>query len=242
MYKSIMFPAWLIALVLQQPAASIAGEADNPRPDVANGQAIYTQGKGDAMACGNCHGDKALGMDAMEAPRLANIGQLYLIKQLNDYASGKRTDPGNGAVMNDIAKALNAQDSLDVAAYLDNLEYATEPSDLKALAAEGQKTGSPPRIGDPKQGKIIMTKGIKGISPACKDCHGLSGRAQNIAAIHQQKYAYLVNQLKRYRDGRRANDREVLKVGIMRGIAKKLSDENIADISAYLSTVTELTP
>jgi cytochrome c553 len=226
--------SWLMlsAVMLQSPAAIAA----NIRADVANGETIYNQGKGDAMACAGCHGEKALGMDAMESPRLANIGQIYLIKQLDDYAAGKRSDPGNGAVMNDIAKALSEQDRLDVAAYLDTLEYATEPSDLNALKAEGNK------IGSLVDGKSIMTKGIKPQVPACQDCHGLSGRAQNVPAIHQQKYIYLVNQLKRYRDGTRSNDKKIYKDGIMRGIAKKLSDENIQDIAAYLSTVTDLKP
>jgi cytochrome c553 len=229
---SIYFSLLLSAVLLQSPAVSAA----NIRADVASGETIYNQGKGDAMACAGCHGEKALGMDAMESPRLANIGQIYLIKQLDDYAAGKRNDPGNGAVMNDIAKALSEQDRLDVAAYLDTLEYATEPSDLKALKAEGKK------IGSLVDGKSIMTKGIKPLVPACQDCHGLSGRAQNVPAIHQQKYIYLVNQLKRYRDGTRANDKKIYKDGIMRGIAKKLSDENIEDIAAYLSTVTDLKP
>jgi cytochrome c553 len=226
----------LSAAMLQSPAAQAADAVANIRADVANGEAIYNQGKGDATACAGCHGEKGLGMDAMEAPRLANIGQIYLIKQLDDYADGKRNDPGNGAVMNDVAKALSEQDRLDVAAYLDTLEYATEPSDLKALESEGNK------IGNPGKGKIIMTRGIKPLVPACQDCHGFSGRAQNVPAIHHQKYVYLVNQLKRYRDGSRANDKKIYKDGIMRGIAKKLDDDNIADIAAYLTTVTDLKP
>jgi cytochrome c553 len=226
----------LSAILLESPAVLAADAAVNIRADVTNGETIYNQGKGDATACSGCHGEKALGMDAMEAPRLANIGQIYLIKQLDDYAAGKRNDPGNGAVMNDVAKALNEQDRLDVAAYLDTLEYATEPSDLKALAAEGSK------IGNPKKGKIIMTKGIKPLVPACQDCHGFSGRAPNVPAIHHQKYVYLVNQLKRYRDGSRENDKKIYKDGIMRGIAKKLDDENIADVAAYLTSVTDLKP
>lgn len=227
----------LLSAVMLQPPAAVAAEATaNIRADVTNGETIYTQGKGDATACAGCHGEKALGMDAMESPRLANIGQIYLVKQLDDYAAGKRNDPGNGAVMNDVAKALSEQDRLDVAAYLDTLEYATEPSDLKALEAEGNK------IGNAKKGKTIMTKGIKPLVPACQDCHGFSGRAQNVPAIHHQKYVYLVNQLKRYRDGIRTNDKKIYKDGIMRGIAKKLSDENIADIATYLTTVTDLKP
>jgi cytochrome c553 len=236
--STFMFMSWLMlfAVMLQSQAIFAADVPANIRADVANGQTIYNEGKGDATACGGCHGEKALGMDVMAAPRLANIGQIYVLKQLMDYAAGKRTDAGAGAAMNDIAKALNEQDRRDVAAYLDSLEYEMESSDLKSLAADGGK------VGDPKKGKIIMTKGIKPLVPACQDCHGLSGRAPNIAAIHQQKYVYLVNQLNSFRNGSRANDQTVYKVGIMRGIAKKLTDENIADIAAYLSTITSLKP
>ena len=234
--STLMFSTWLMLLVvaLQSHAVFAADLAANIRADVANGQTIYNEGKGDATACGGCHGEKALGMDAMGTPRLANVGQLYVLKQLADYAADMRNDAGMGAAMNGIAKALSEQDRRDVAAYLDSLQYETDPSDLKALAADGTK------VGNPQKGKTIMTKGIKPLVPACQDCHGLSGRASNVPAIHQQKYVYLVNQLKRYRDGSRANDKKIYKDGIMRGIAKKLDDENIADIAAYLTTVTEL--
>ncbi len=235
---TMTFLSWLMfsAVALQSQTVVAAETAANIRADVANGQAIYNEGKGDATACAGCHGEKALGMDAMGTPRLANIGQKYILKQFMDYAAGNRNDAGMGATMNGIVRALTEQDRLDVAAYLDTLEYQTESSDLKALAADGGK------IGNPKEGKIIMTKGIKPLVPACQDCHGLSGRAANIPAIHQQKYVYLVNQLTRYRDGSRNNDQKIYKDGIMRGIAKKLNDENIADIAAYLSTVASLTP
>ncbi len=234
MRKSIfLFSSWLILTgMLFQSQSVVADDTDmNIHIDAANGKAIYDEGKGDATACVGCHGKKALGMDSMGAPRLANISQMYIIKQLNDYASGKRTDPG--AAMNGIAKGLNEQDLRDVAAYLDSFEYKTEPSNLNAL---GKK------VGNPKKGKLIMTEGIKPKVPACQDCHGFSGRSPNFPQIHHQKYVYLVNQLNSYRDGSRANDKAIDNVGIMRGIAKKLTDENIEDVAAYLSTVTNLTP
>ena len=236
--STFMFLSWLMlsAITLQSQAVFAGDAAASIRVDLVNGQTIYNEGKGDATACKACHGENALGMGAMGAPRLANIGQIYVVKQLSDYATGKRTPSGGGMVMHDIAKALNQQDSRDVAAYLDSLEYATESSDLKALAAGGSK------IGNPKNGQILMTKGIKLLVPACQDCHGFSGRAANIPAIHQQKYAYLVTQLNSYRDGSRANDQAINKIGIMRGIAKNLTDKNIEDIAAYLSTVTSFTP
>lgn len=228
---TFMYLSWLMlsAVTLQSPAV-LADPVMHV--NIANGQTIYNQGKGAAMACGGCHGATALGMDAMGASRLANIGQVYVVKQLDDYAADKRTDPGMGAMMNGIAKAMSEQDRRDVAAYLDSLEHVTDLSDLKALAASGVK------VGNPEKGGIIMAKGIKPLVPACQDCHGYGGRSANIPAIHQQKYVYLVNQLNRYRDGSRANDHAVYNVGIMRGIAKKLTNQNILDVAAYLSTDT----
>ncbi|MGA7748564.1 MAG: c-type cytochrome [Gallionella sp.] len=236
--STLMFLLWLVlsAAALQSHGAFAGDAPANIRADVANGQTIYNEGKGDATACAGCHGEKALGMDAMGTPRLANVGQLYILKQLADFAADKRIPAGMGAAMNGIAKALSEQDRRDVAAYLDSLDYEAESSDLKALAADGTK------VGDPNKGILIVTKGIKPLVPACQDCHGFSGRASNIPAIHQQKYVYLVNQLNNFRDDSRANDPMVNKVGIMRRIAKKLSDENIADIAAFLSTVPSLTP
>jgi len=228
---TFMYLSWLLlsAATLHSPAV-LADPVD--RVNIANGQTIYNEGKGAAIACGGCHGAQALGLDAMGSSRLANIGQLYVLKQLNDYAADKRTDAGMGASMNGIAKALNEQDRRDVAAYLDSLERVTDLSDLKALTESGVK------VGNPKRGGIIMNKGIKPLIPACLSCHGYGGRSANVPAIHQQKYVYLVNQLNRYRDGSRANDKLVYNVGIMRGIAKKLTDQNIADVAAYLSTDT----
>jgi len=236
--STLMFTSWLMlsAVTLQSETVFAADAAANIRADAANGQVIYNEGKGDASACVGCHGEKGLGMDAMGAPRLANIGQVYIVKQLANFANDLYVPSGMGAVMNGVGKALSDQDRRDVAAYLESLEYEIESSDLKALATDGIK------VGKPEQGKILVTKGIKGRVPACQDCHGFNGRAPHIPALNQQKYTYLVNQLNNYRDGTRASDPKVNKIGIMQGIARKLSDENIADIAAFLSTAPRITP
>jgi len=236
--STFMFTSWLMlaAVTLQSETIFAADAAANIRADIANGQVIFNEGKGEASACVGCHGEKGLGMDAMGAPRLANIGQVYIVKQLANFANDLYVPAGMGAVMNSVGKALSEQDRRDVAAYLDSLEYEMESSDLKALAADKIN------VGKPESGKIIVTKGIKGLVPACQDCHGFNGRAPHIPAINQQKFTYLVNQLNSYRDGSRANDPKVNKIGIMQGIAKKLNDENIADIAAFLSTSPRITP
>lgn len=204
--------------------------------NVANGETIFNEGKGDAAACQGCHGEKALGNDAMGAPRLANIGQGYIIKQLTDFAADRRTPDGAGAAMNGFAKALSEQDRRDLAGFLNTLEYVVDPSDLKGLAADGNK------VGQPEIGKAIVTQGVKGKLPPCQDCHGFNGRDPRFPAINQQKFVYLVNQLNNWRSDSRANDPTVDKIGIMRGIAKKLTDDDIANIAAFLSTAPRVSP
>jgi cytochrome c553 len=224
-------------LVLWLAMASLQiGTAFAANVDVLNGQAIFNEGKGEAAACMGCHGEKGLGNDGMGAPRIANIGAIYLAKQLDDFADDKRTPDGAGAAMNGFAKALTVQDRRDVAGYLSTLEYEVEPSDLKGLVADGTK------VGKPDLGKMIVTRGISGKVPACQDCHGFNGRDPRFPAINQQKYVYLYNQLMAFKAGTRANDPAVLKVGIMRGIAKKLSEDDIMNISAYLSTAPRVDP
>jgi cytochrome c553 len=208
----------------------------NVGEQIANGQTIYNEGKGEAAACMGCHGEKALGNDAMGSPRLANLGYAYVQKQLNDFAADRRTPSGVGAAMNGFAKALSERDRSDVATYLNTLEMASEPSDLKALAADGQK------VGQPELGKVIVTDGIQGRIPACQACHGFNGRDPRFPKINQQRYVYLVNQLNSWRDGSRANDPVVEQQGIMRRIAEKLTDDDIINIAAFLSTSASTSP
>jgi cytochrome c553 len=237
MSKSKFLLASLLMLtigILQ--SVSVSAAESTADINIANGETIFNEGKGDAAACQGCHGEKALGNDDMGAPRLANIGLAYVVKQLNDFATDKRVPEGMGAAMNDFAKALTPEDRRDVAGFVYTLEHQTEPSDLKALAADGNK------VGKPELGEIIVTQGVKGKVPPCQDCHGFNGRAARFPKINEQKYVYLVNQLNNWRSDSRANDPTVDNVGIMRRIAKFLTDDDIANIAAYLSTAPSVSP
>jgi cytochrome c553 len=211
-------------------------------PNAANGQTIFTQGKGDAQPCQTCHGDKAQGNDAMGAPRLANIGYGYIVKQLTNFAQDKRTPAGVGAVMPGFAKALSEQDRRDVSAYVNSLNNPPELSNLQELKAGGQA------VGEPYKGAEIAQHGTSKVS-ACSSCHEFNGRGADpvFPKIGQQKYVYLVNQLHNWRANAadvaagtvaRTNDPEVGKVGIMRAVAKNLTDEDILNVAAYLSAAS----
>lgn len=226
--------SWLkiIAVTVLLSGTAAASGAGKVSASTANGKTIFTQGKGDVPACASCHGENALGVDAMGSPRLANIGYVYIVKQLTDLAADKRTPSGLGAVMNGFAKALSEQDRRDVAAYLDTLPRKNEPSDLKALKAEGQV------VGQSHLGKILAHSGVNGKVASCYSCHGFNGRGADpmFPMIGGQKYVYLVNQLKSWRDGSRKNDPVVGGNPIMQTVAKTLTDDDIYNVAAYLTS------
>ena len=201
--------------------------------NVTNGKNIYENGKGDNVpACATCHGDKAMGMDAMGTPRLANVGYVYIVKQLTNFAEDKRQDL-TMQQMNGIAKGLTAQDIRDLAAYENSFPHEPELSDLKQLKADGTV------VGDAYKGKILVRYGVEGKVSACQSCHGFNGRGSDpvYPKIGQQKYVYLVNQLTHWRDGSRAND----PLSQMQKIARNLTDDDIHNAAAYLSQAPEST-
>lgn len=74
-------------------------------------------GKAKAASCAACHG--ASGLSSIEAwPNLAGQKEGYLKKQLQDFKSGKRTDP----MMGNMAKPLSDSDIDNLAAYYSSLK------------------------------------------------------------------------------------------------------------------------
>ena len=207
--------------------------------DLANGEKIFKEGKGSVPACLTCHGDDGMGNDMMGTPRLAGQVAEYLIKQLTDFATDKRTDT-TMFVMNANAKGLSEQDRVDVAVFLAKKKVnesmgAAKPSDLGELKTNGVD------VGKPYLGKAIVLYGIqeKGV-PACKSCHGYNGRGSEpvYPQLSGQRYVYLMNQLKKWRDGSRAND----PLSQMQKVAQKLSDADMMNAASYLTAAATSTP
>jgi len=229
-----------VPLFLAMLALSGTVFAEGVTASIANGKNIYTNGKEGAPACMTCHGENAMGMDAMGSPRLASVGYVYIVKQLTEFAADKRTDTTMG-VMNGFAKALTAQDIRDLAAYENTVEKAgatPDLSDLKALKAAGTTVGEP-YLGKSivLYGKTVVQDGVTHNVSACSSCHGYDGRGSDpiYPKIGQQKYVYLINQLKKWHDESRTND----PMGQMRAIAKNLTEDDIKNVAAYLSQAPE---
>jgi cytochrome c553 len=71
-------------------------------------------------ACMACHGPTASGNEPAKFPALRGQQSVYLVKQLNDYASGARGTGPNG-IMQTIAKRLSPTDMRNVASYLQGI-------------------------------------------------------------------------------------------------------------------------
>lgn len=233
--------ASVVALsMMLAPLAHASGNAGNI--DRVNGKSIFEKGKGDVPACNSCHGADGMGNDDMGTPRLAGQIYVFLVKQLHDFATDKRQDT-TMYVMNANAKGLSEQDRRDVAGYLNSLGRAFEGkhlqetsggSDMAALKESGTE------VGKSHLGKVIVNFGVpeRGI-PACLSCHGHAGRGVEpmYPRIGEQKFVYLVSQLKKWRDGSRAND----PMKQMQIVAGKMTDEDILNAATYLTQAPQTT-
>ena len=71
--------------------------------------------------CAGCHGANGISISPT-IPNLAGQKRAYLIREINDYRSGDRTDP----MMSKVAKGLNDEDVEELAEYFSRLRIAEE--------------------------------------------------------------------------------------------------------------------
>ena len=187
--------------------------------DLHTGKALVLYGnKNGATACIECHGAHGAGNATAGFPRLAGMNADYLAKQLHDYRGGKRSDP----VMQPIAKALSDAEIGEVVAYFAAQRVTTATVvDDKALWAQGER--------------IALTGFWDHDVPACISCHGPGGRGVGVhfPKLAGQHASYISKQLKAWRVGTRANDPQTL----MKGIAQRLPENEVAAVAAYLASL-----
>jgi cytochrome c553 len=176
--------------------------------------------KGEQVAkqvCAACHaGD---GNSAVAAnPKLAGQIPEYLHKQLVNFKpqGGKKAERDN-AVMAGMVASLSDGDMRDVAAYYASQKLRPAAAGSKELAAQGQKLW---RGGNAASGV-----------PACAGCHGPDGAGipSQFPRLSGQFGEYVESQLKLFRAGGRANDPN----GMMRGVAARMSDQEIKAVAEY---------
>ena len=178
-------------------------------------------GKAKSVTCAACPGPDGNSPTDMY-PKIAGQHAGYTYKQLKEFKAGMTSggkEGRNNAVMGGMVAALSDQDMKDLAVFYasQTMKSGTTPEDV---VARGQQLF---RAGD-------MDRGIA----ACIACHGPRGVGHSLAnfpKISFQHPAYIKAQLEAFRNGSRANDMN----GMMRDVAKKLTDEDIEILSKYLA-------
>ena len=205
----------LAAAIIARQAAAGGGKPPAMPADPAI-RALVEKGEGAVPACVACHG--ADGAGATEMARLAGLPAGYIVKQLDDFASGARVNE----IMAPTAKALTAEQRQGVAAY-----YA-------ALTAPS--TAQPTQKGDLDRGAELALYGdwSKNV-PACFSCHGEAGRgvAPAFPAIAGQQSQYMMAQFAAWDNGQRKNSA----LRIMDRIVKALSDADRRALADYLASL-----
>jgi cytochrome c553 len=181
--------------------------------DAAKGQDIVSK------VCAACHGPDGNSPLSVN-PSLAGQHAEYIYKQLSNFKAkdGKPAERSNPIMAGNVA-GLGEDDMKNVATYFSS----QTPRPRAARDAELVK-----------QGQQIYRGGIaaKGLA-ACASCHspngaGLPTQFPRVAGQHAE---YTAAQLKAFRAGERKNDPG----GMMRTVAGKLSDREIAAVSEYIA-------
>jgi cytochrome c553 len=171
-------------------------------------------GKEKAAVCASCHGIDGNSMVAMY-PKLAGQSSDYLVKQLTEFKNGMRQDP----IMAGMAGALSEQDMKDLADYF-------SAQQVSQGASKGNELGK----------KLYLSGNAERNISACVACHGINGKGMPKArfpVVANQHVDYIKNQLVKFKSANRANDKN----GMMRSIAKKLTDKEMQAVAEYMSSL-----
>lgn len=166
-----------------------------------------------ATVCAGCHG--ADGNSAVPMfPKLAGLQEEYIVKQLKEFVSGHRKSDVMAPVVGNL-----------------------KPEEIPALAghfsAQKPQPGTSQDATLAEQGKKLYLDGNEDTGvPACVGCHQPQGAGAGIyPRLAGQQSIYVVQQLKNFSVGDRANDVS----RFMRVIAKRLTEKEMQAVAEYLA-------
>ena len=200
----------LAASVTSASYAAEGGAKAAAKPDPAKGQVTATN------VCAACHtNDGSRGSPAN--PILQGQHPEYLVKQLNEFKSGKRAN----AIMSGMVASLSDADMKNVSAFYAGKTAKPGFAKNKELVTLGEK---------------IYRGGIADrMIPACAGCHsptgaGIPAQYPRLAGQHAD---YTEAQLVAFRGGVRKNNLA------MSGVAAKLNDREIKAVADYIVACTD---
>lgn len=174
--------------------------------------------KAAAQVCVACHGADGNAI-AGNYPNLAGQHSKYMAKQLREFKAAMTGGAGRqDAVMGGMVMALTPEmmDALS--------EYYSEMP-----AKPGTTPESVVEVAEP----LYIGGDIERNIAACAACHGPRGNGTELSGfpkISGQNADYIKLQLEKFRSGERNNDPN----GMMRDVAKRLTDDEIDALAKYL--------
>ena len=213
LFVSSLLAALLAVASLPSLAADVPVEhaakpeaAKIAKPDLVKGEALFT------AVCAACHGaDGNSGTPAN--PKLSQQHPEYLVKQLQEFKSGKRKN----AIMAGFAGALSEEDMKNITYWAGSKKSKPGFAKDKELVALGER---------------IYRGGVSDRQiPACAGCHsptgaGIPAQYPRLAGQHAE---YIATQLTSFREGVRTNSTQ------MNQVAVKLNDREIRALADYVA-------
>lgn len=201
-----MMPIARLMLATAVALSSLSIAAQDKKPDLAKGEAGF------AAVCAACHGADG-NSGTPENPKLAGQHPQYLVKQLQEFKSGKR----NNAIMKGFATTLSDDDMVNIAYWLSSRQAKPGFAKDKELVSLGEKI---------YRGGILDRK-----IAACAGCHSPNGAGipSQYPSMSGQHADYTKAQLTAFRDGVRLNSTQ------MTGVAARLNDREIRAVADYIA-------
>ena len=177
-------------------------------PGMTGAQYERLSGTERGPGCASCHGVDGRGRGQGDIPVLGGQDPAYLLKALEDYATGRRAS----GVMATAAASLDREQMVTLA---------------RLFAANSGLGGAPSNDAD---ARAIVERGLpRAQLPACASCHRPGGRAPVLAG---QKAKYIAQRLRDWRgeetvvDARKPQD-------TMPVIARRIPEDMIDRLAAY---------
>ncbi len=201
--------------VLAVDCATFASDVTSADSRMGVGDPARGEQKLQVEMCQACHGPKGRSESDI-VPSLFGQFAPYIIKELQDFRSGRRTDP----LMSRMAEDVSDATIVDIAAYF---------ASLPPIRFEQQEPGSP-------GARLFLHGEEQSHIPACSSCHGVDAAGTSLGAmaapaLFGQPRVYLRYQLLKWRAGDRTND----PTATMPNIARALSSTQIDQLARFLS-------
>jgi len=200
------FASFLMTALVAGSAFAASDAPKAAKPDLAKGEAGFT------AVCAACHGADGNSGTPVN-PKLAQQHPEYLVKQLQEFKSGKRANP----VMSGFAAQLSEDDMKNISWW---------------VASKKAKPGFAKDKDSVALGERIYRGGIADRQiAACASCHSPNGAGLPVQypRLSGQHADYTTAQLVAFRDGARKNSAQ------MSAVAAKMNDREIKAVADYIA-------